>query len=56
MTADEIEGLRVVIGEIAGANAPGAMPNPIIAELRQTLMMIGGLPAELVEIDAVTAS
>jgi hypothetical protein len=49
MTADEIEELRIVIGEIAGANAPGAMPNPIIAELRQALMMIGALPPDLVE-------
>jgi hypothetical protein len=49
MTADEIEELRIVIGEIAGANAPGAMPNPIIAELRQALLMMGSLPPALVE-------
>ena len=49
MTADEIEELRIVIGEIAGANAPGATPNPIIAELRQALMMMGALPPDLAE-------
>ncbi len=49
MTADEIEELRIVIGEIAGANAPGATPNPIIAELRQALLMMGALPPELAE-------
>lgn len=49
MTADEIEELRIVIGEIAGANAPGAISNPVIAELRQALMMMAGLPLDLVE-------
>ena len=49
MTADEIEELRIVIGEFAGANAPGAMPNPIITELRQALLMMGALQPDLVE-------
>jgi hypothetical protein len=55
MTADEIEELRVVIGQIAGANAPGAVPNPIIAELRLALTTMVGLSAALVETNAVTA-